>query len=882
MLLDGAYYCYEHSYHGALHNGHADYVRGALAVGCLLDIPTYIENAVESTFSIYTMLENNIDRDGRYYETALGYAIHARGLYLTYADPLYNLRNEEYPNGINLYDYPKMQSALFLPELTVMMVGRTPNFGDAGPDYTYKPLPSHPISATDYGYLERLYARTTDPEKRRDYGKTLLYLSQRDVNGARNSQRDPWLLWHAAPAPEGKPKLSPEVAKRVTGSWVAGMKGMAMLRSNDQAALVRFGPSLNHGDPDDLGLLYYANGYELSYDIGYGLGSTHAHVGWASSTVSHCLVTVDESNQFAAPGSGGSLLAFADLPGAKMVEATSELSYAASNVSEYRRTVALMDGGYLVDVFRVIGGKTHDYGFAGIGANLEPFGIDALVSHKGSLAKGYNWGEKIGMDGDIIGYPGKPYWNPPPGNGYGFFFDVRKGIPSGSWGGIWSVDGAVPTKMRMHVAGDPAQAIHASAPGLYPHLPLSSYVIARRESKDENPLESTFVAVYEPYLQDVVSYDFDYNELGARLIRETAEAKTLPGLSAIVLKGTQPGDLMEFELELGPDTPADLVAHGIQAPSYGTVTFEWDGQQVGEPLSLSAETIRGPVALPLGKVDTSPGKHTFTFRIGDGSAFYGGLCGITFGELTDEKFTPAPRLRSVKRLAKETVEITHTDGTVDILAFANGNFDSPYGAIAFEGDFLHIQGKGKTIARTQTVGCSHLAVNGTEVHKGPGAFDATVTDLDVKNRAVILDAEPPSQIEGLVAVFSNPAYSRTTAYHVKHAERNKLFLQASTLALGTGRVSAIPDARTIDSEITHEYAKTVRKAHSTRFFDGKRIVAVNGGETRVVATVPGTPLRIQVKDSTALQVGESFDYLDIGPGDGVRIAYPRVLLDNRN
>ncbi|MFO7975607.1 MAG: discoidin domain-containing protein, partial [Candidatus Hydrogenedentota bacterium] len=59
MLLDGAYYCYEHSYHGALHNGHADYVRGALAVGCLLDIPTYIENAVESTFSIYTMLENN-------------------------------------------------------------------------------------------------------------------------------------------------------------------------------------------------------------------------------------------------------------------------------------------------------------------------------------------------------------------------------------------------------------------------------------------------------------------------------------------------------------------------------------------------------------------------------------------------------------------------------------------------------------------------------------------------------------------------------------------------------------------------------------------------------------------------------------------------------
>src|SRR5690606_779559 len=88
LLLDGAYYCYEHSYSGALHNGHADYLRGALAGGCLLDIPESIRLAVEGPFSIYTMLDNNIDRDGRYYESSLGYGIHARELYLTFADPL--------------------------------------------------------------------------------------------------------------------------------------------------------------------------------------------------------------------------------------------------------------------------------------------------------------------------------------------------------------------------------------------------------------------------------------------------------------------------------------------------------------------------------------------------------------------------------------------------------------------------------------------------------------------------------------------------------------------------------------------------------------------------------------------------------------------------
>jgi len=49
----------------------------------------------------------------------------------------------------------------------------------------------------------------------------------------------------------------------------------------------------------------------------------------------------------------------------------------------------------------------------------------------------------------------------------------------------------------------------------------------------------------------------------------------------------------------------------------------------------------------------------------------------------------------------------------------------------------------------------------------------------------------------------------------------------------------------------------------------------------VTATVPGTPLRIDVEDSAVLTVGESFAYLDLGPGDRVRIARPRVHLGGR-
>jgi hypothetical protein len=743
MLLDGAYYCYEHSYQGALHNGHADYVRGALAAGCLLDIPTYIDNAVTSAFSIYTMLENNIDRDGRYHETALGYAIHARSLYLTFADPLYNLRNAEYPEGINLYDNQKMQSTLYLPELTVMLAGRMPNFGDTAPDFKHKLMPARPMSATDYGFLERLYARTTSAGQREAYGATLLWLAEGDLARLRGEQRDPWLLWHAAPEPEGSSELPPGVAARVTGSWVAGMKGMAMLRAGDQAALLRFGPSLNHGDPDDLGLLYYANGYELSYDIGYGLGSTHVHCGWASSTVSHALVTVDESNQFEQPGSGGSLLLFADLPGIKLVQATSEMSYVASEVTEYRRTLALMArGGYLVDLFRVAGGKTHDYSFGSIGTNLEPFGLDALEPREGSLAEGYDWGHSIGIDGDIHGYPNKPYWNPPPGNGYGFFFDVRTGTPPALWGGTWTIDGEEPTTLRMHVAGDPAQAIFASAPGLYPHMPLSSYVIARRQSSDGTPLESTFLSVYEP---------------------------AVPGSSS-------------------------------------------------------------------------------------------------------------PRLNSVKRLDEQAVEVVRADGAADVVLLGDGSLDTSCGSVVFRGDALHLEGRGKELALVETLGCAYLEIDGQILHEGPGAFEARVVDVDSPGRSITLDADVPEGLEGCVAVFSNPAWTRTTAYHVAGAEGARLLLHANTLALGIGRVTGILGKKSIASEITHEYTRTVKKGHSTRFFDGKRIVGAKGGETRVTATVPGTPLQVDVEDSAALTVGETFTYYDLGPGDTVRVAWPRVHL----
>ena len=872
LIEDGAYYCYGHSFSGALHNGHADYMRGALAAGCLLDIPEYVRISVAGPFSIFTMLANNIDRDGRYYETALGYAIHARNLYLTFADPLHNLRNDEHPQGINLYDDPMFASCMLLPDLQVKLAGRMPNFGDCGPDTGFKPFPEQPFSGTDYGFLERLYARTSNERKQKDYGAALQWLAGEDLDKHRGTAgyRN-WLMWHAADAPEIPGALAPELEGRVLRSWVAGMKGMAILRSGEQAALVRFGPSLNHGDPDDLGLLYYANGREWTYDIGYGLGSTHAHVGWASSTVSHCLVTVNEQNQLAGEGSGGSLRFFADLPGVKVVQASSEHSYSSEGVTEYARTVALVDGAYLVDVFLVVGGSQHDFGFGSVGDDLVPFGVSALNGQEGSLAEGYAWGEMILPDGDIEGYPNKPYWNPPPGNGYGFFYNVRRGKPDAVWGGTWSQPGDTPARFRMHVTGDPAEAIFAAAPGLYPSKPVASYVIARRKGED---LCSTFVAVYDPFDAGGMRLDYGCNDLARNVVESSAEAKLLDSYGVYLLKGGRAGDFMTVRVELDGETERMLYVHCLQAPSYGTLQVEWDGRPVGEPITLTQASIAGPMPFAIGEVDTSAGRHAITFRAAEDEAFYLGVAGIQFG--ASEARTPEPVIERVARIDEQAVEVHRPGGRVDILAAGSCTADTAYGPVAFEGDFAYLAGDGEVLTTVETLGCAALRVGDRALDRGPAAFAATVKEVDVEARAVILDQDVPEDVAGLVAVFSNPRYSRTTAYRVLQADGRRLELEASTLVLGQGRVQAITGAQTLTSEIPHEYAKTVRRSLSTLFFDGKRIVGEHGNATRVVATKPGQLLALTVEDAAVFAPGEAFTYRDLASGDGVRIAVPRV------
>jgi hypothetical protein len=125
-----------------------------------------------------------------------------------------------------------------------------------------------------------------------------------------------------------------------------------------------------HRQQDVLSLSYYAFGEELVPDLGYFSGSGHrlpdgrSGQSWARTTLSHNLVIVDEDDQ-ASRDCGSNLELFGLAPKIEIIQTSGANVYPQCDA--YRRTNALIgtpDGqSYVVDFFRVSGGRTHQYSF---------------------------------------------------------------------------------------------------------------------------------------------------------------------------------------------------------------------------------------------------------------------------------------------------------------------------------------------------------------------------------------------------------------------------------------------------------------------------------------------------------------------------------------
>jgi len=132
-----------------------------------------------------------------------------------------------------------------------------------------------------------------------------------------------------------------------------------------------------HHHYDSLNLYYWKQGHELLSDLGYLWDHPLKHM--TVRTVAHNTVVVDERDQVTRER-GGEVLFFKTSEHVKAMEASSR---AYPQAGLYRRTSAVIDHGggrnYVVDFFRVSGGRRQDYvyhgdngGFAVHGLSLQP------------------------------------------------------------------------------------------------------------------------------------------------------------------------------------------------------------------------------------------------------------------------------------------------------------------------------------------------------------------------------------------------------------------------------------------------------------------------------------------------------------------------------
>lgn len=169
-----------------------------------------------------------------------------------------------------------------------------------------------------------------------------------------------YALWHRDPDLKADRKTSLPLHTEWFPGWQVGV-----LRGFEKSTGTNLyfngysqGP---HRHYDTLGIAYTEFGKELMFDQGYIYDDPRN--AWSRSTLAHNVVTVDGENQIG-EGRQSKLELFAVSPSVQVVQASSN---AYRQCDEYRRTTALVQlpggGTYLVDFFRVQGGKKHQYSF---------------------------------------------------------------------------------------------------------------------------------------------------------------------------------------------------------------------------------------------------------------------------------------------------------------------------------------------------------------------------------------------------------------------------------------------------------------------------------------------------------------------------------------
>ena len=425
---------------------------------------------------------NNLDHDGTTEEGAPGYTFMWGRLVTDIADRLEGYKGYTKHNIIK--EFPQYGTTFIAPYRLSALGIASPNIGDAGATGLVG-------SYIDPKFIAKGYRYTKNPEYAKAAYRSNKYSSEgleRDVFA-----RDPDRI-----SAEIK-KIGESAGPRPEGGYLMSGFGLAILESGKGTSGIaltsNYGRTIKHAHPDMLNFDLFAFGNWLAPDHGYPEYATPmpSNNDWTGSTISHNTVFVNQQPQKEV-WSGYSRI-FKQLNGFGVFELDGKKAY--PGLDTYKRTMFLIEAGadsnaYVIDLFKIEGGKDHVYSFHGPPGEITTSGLALTAQEKGTYA-----GEHIAKGTGFKDFP----------RGYSFLYNVRKDLsPPGQFMIDWKAEPGYRTikaednvHLRMYsltqssdvalADGDPPQ----NKPGNPKKL---GYVLMHKKGDD---LKSTFVSVIEPY-----------------------------------------------------------------------------------------------------------------------------------------------------------------------------------------------------------------------------------------------------------------------------------------------------------------------------------------------------------------------------------------------
>jgi len=420
---------------------------------------------------------------------------------------------EVYPkyDGPRITDFPKYKRMFEAPVRLICCDEYVPNIGDCGkvgcPELTGVKLED--LIYAYQTFKDPLLAQMAD------------YVARLKGSQTRGDILDPEPEDVMAPIRQVVEEKGPYVPK--TDNLPA--YGLAILRSgkgeNQRALTLYYGRNMGHGHKDTLNIDLFGLGLDLMPDLGY---PEHASVWpsryeWSSNTISHNTVVVDRRKQ--ADEFSGKARFVKQGDGASVAEVYAPEVYPRTSL--YQRTVAMIDASppqqeskdfYVVDIFRVRGGRECHYSLHGPEGDVVTDGLDLVSQPKGTLM-GENV-EYAAQTGD-----GSDYWKN--ASGFQYLYDVRRdkhpsAYPAVTWRckDTWHVlkkvtDTFFP-RLRVNLVNPPGEVIlaHGDPPQNKQGNPRRlTYLLETHEGAS-----STFVNVIEPYSGERVIKSIERTDRG--------------------------------------------------------------------------------------------------------------------------------------------------------------------------------------------------------------------------------------------------------------------------------------------------------------------------------------------------------------------------------